>query len=424
MASLDKSISIDYGEQFSTFELGSTTPITINLLKSDNTIVDVTSDPDTTIFSLDGEFVFFNPDTNVVTFKKEGSGILKAIYVNADGQRFTATQEFVIYESWFKDNYRTYLISSFDKELFDNNVLAKIIMDTCMEMMDVFYAYVKDLEVIDNFKGGKSKFLNLIAQNVGFERIDFESIDSSDEEASNEVFKELLANILELVGIRGSVLAYNLFFGALGYDVVLEEFWWDDEGNLIEIDPIDDTQSTFYAYRINGTAVDDPQFPRPDPRRFSSPTNDVMVNSKSNYLRAILTAKGSAIAPSPSTFTAKKRNIIRQYLEYLRPSHMQYIQEIISGTLGSDTIDLDATNTFTFSDLLELILDGGDGPSGGIGDELDLSSFSETFILGTLRTLLDELSYTVKWDVQNKWDSGIKWDERAFITENFSFSEI
>ena len=424
MASLDKKIEIDYGSEFATFKLGSTATIQINVIKSDDTATDVTSDPNTSIFSQDGEYIFFNPDDNTVTFKKEGSGILKAIYINSEGKKFVTTQEFVVYETWFKDNYINYLVSSFDKNLLESNTLARIIMDTCMEMMDVFYAYVKDLEVVDNFKGGKSKFLNLVAQNIGFERIDFESVDTSDEEKSNETFRELLSNILDLVGIRGSVLSYHLFFGALGYDVELQEFWWDDEGNLIEIDPKDDTQSTFYAYRTDGTAVDDPQIPRPDPRRFSDPNGDVFINSKSNYLRALLSVKNVDIAPDPGTFTEKKRNIIKQYLEYLRPSHMQYMQEIISATLGSDELDLEATDLFLSSILTLIDIDGGDGPSGGPGDEIDIDAYIEGIILGTIKTYAEELSYTIKWDAENKWDSGIKWDQRAFLNENFSFVEL
>lgn len=424
MAAVDKNIEIQFQGMFPTFEVNEASLITVNLIKSDNSVTDISNYTNTHIFSLDAENIYFNADDNMAIFKKEGSGKIKAIYKNAKGQTFTAEKEFIVYERWFADNYLNYLTSSFDKYLLENNTLAKVIMDTCMEMMDVFYAYVKDIDVIDNFKGGKSKFLSLVAQNTGFERIDFESVDTTDEEKSNEAFRELLSNILDLLGIRGSILSYELFFGALGYNVDIEEFWWDNNGSLIEIDPINNNDSSYYAYRTDGTNIDDPPIPRNDPRRFASPLNSVTVNSKSNYVRPILSVKDADIAPAPASFTSSKRVIINKYLEYLRPSHIQYMDELVVANLGSDMINLAADENFFYSNLLEYDINGGEGFGGGPGDVYPIHQFMDQFIRGTLKDVSDELSYVLKWDAGNFWDSGINWDQKKFLSEFFSFTEL
>ena len=81
--------------------------------------------------------------------------------------------------------------------------------------------------------------------------------------------------------MRGTQLAYEIFFRALGYFIELQEFWYDVDGNLIEINPTDESKSTFFAYNTYGELIDPIPYPRRDPRYFFGAQD----NSKENLIK-------------------------------------------------------------------------------------------------------------------------------------------
>lgn len=408
----DKNIVIGFSESFPTYVEGTSSPITVTLVDIDGSTTDITSDPNTTIFALDDNIVF--DDVNkILYFNREGSGVLKAVYVNPTNHTFSTTQKFVVHRTFFKDNYMDYFISTFEKQKLSKNKKLKIMMDTFMELLDILYAYNKDAKVLKSFTGVKSDFLDLLGQNIGFERIDYDAIDTPEEEAANRVYRQLLENVFDLLNIRGTNLSYELFFNALGYDIDLQEFWYDDESNLIEIDPVDDSLSTFYRYNTLGIGLDSPPYPRPDPRRFVN-TNDVFRNNKSNYVRPIISSLNTNIAPPPSSFTARKRKVIRDYLEYLRPSHVQYIQELVSASLVNPSETLEQPDDELFISYLlysiELVV-----------EEIDY--LDEIFSSSVPGSVNEEYSFKKRWDTGLKWDiEGHKWDDKQFLYDFFTVS--
>lgn len=409
----DQKIQINFNEDFATYLEGTNTPITVTLFKIDGSTSDITLNVNTSIFTLDDN-IYFDQTTKTLYFKNEGTAVLKAIYTNSFNETYVATQKFVVYKTFFKDNYNNYLVSTFEKLKLAKNKKLKIMMDTMMEMLDILYAYNIDAKLLSSFSGVKSEFLDLLGQNVGFERIDYESVNTSDEDTANKVYKELLANIFELINIRGTNLSYELFFNALGYNIKLEEFWYNDQSNLIEINPTDDSLSSYYRYDTNGINLDSPPFPNKDPRRFIN-TQDVFVNNKSNYVRPILTSSNTNIAPTPSSFTIRKRNVIKKYLEYLRPSHVQYIQELIAASLTpiAEIITAPEDELFLQYILIDVL----------IGAE-DVDNLLENFSTSTPSFLSEEYSFKKKWDTGLKWDSGHKWDDKQFLAEVFAATPI
>lgn len=407
--STDKQIVIEYGFDFPTFKVGTSTNISVKLIKIDNTVVDVTNNVNTSIFTLDDNVVF-DQTTKIIHFNKEGTGALKAVYTNSFGESFSFEQKFVVYNVFFKDNYINHFVSSFEKLKLSKNKKLKIMMDTMMEMMDILYAYNVDAKLLNSFSGVKSEFLDLLGQNVGFERIDYESVNTSEEDSANKVYKEILSNIFDLLNIRGTNLAYDLFFNAIGYNINLQEFWYNDNSELIEINPYDDTLSSFYRYDTNGVNLDSPPFANKDPRRFISNDN-VFKNNKSNYVRPILSSINTDFAPSPSSFTTRKRNVIKEYLEYLRPSHVQYIQELIAATVTPipetlDDIDGDEFISYLLRDVV-------------IGAEV-IDFIEEYFSQSKPIIFSEEFTFKKKWDSGFKWDEGNKWDDKQFLNESFS----
>jgi hypothetical protein len=155
--------------------------------------------------------------------KKEGSGIIKGVY-KYNGETFYISKQFICYTSFFKDNYLTHLFPEFDSNNIKNNQIVKSTFDTLMDMLDILYAYNYDLKVIANFSNGKSKFLSLMSQNIGFERFDFSQVNTAYELSETESFRELITNMTDLLSIRGTKLAYEIFFRALGYFIELQPF--------------------------------------------------------------------------------------------------------------------------------------------------------------------------------------------------------
>ena len=190
--------------------------------------VNITGYSDLNLFSLDQDNFYLIPDSNDgirVQFlaKNEGSGVIKASFFYND-ETFYISKQFLCHGSFFKDNYLQYLIPTLDAQNIQSNQFLKSILDTLMEMIDILYGYNQDLKIISNFKYGKSKFISLLAQNVGFERIDFTQFNSKYEFTNDETFREIISNIFDLLSIRGTRLAYELFFNALGYITTLQEF--------------------------------------------------------------------------------------------------------------------------------------------------------------------------------------------------------
>jgi hypothetical protein len=409
------SIEIRHDNEFPNYVLGETFLIHVVRKTREGKEFDITADSRLTIDSLDQENFYIikglqNGKIRVLC-KKEGSGVIKASYKDEYGVFYTSIQ-FVCHSTFFVDNYLTYFLPEIDSTRISGNKKLKAIFDTIMEMLDILYAYNEDLRVINSFRYGKSKFLSQLAQNLGFERIDFLAFNSPYELPSNETFRELMGNILDLLSIRGTKLAYELFFGSLGYDISIKEFWYDENGDLIEINTEDEGSSTFYAYNEDGTPADQPQVARRDPRKNIN-VNSVFKNNKSNYVRiSIDGSKNSSIAPEPSTFSPEKRMIISRYLEFLRPSHIQYIKE---------TIPLSITS--------ELLEEFGEDVNIGIiqqklySDEMygifsRDSEVYEQFTLGFVKNISDEFGVRNRYDLRRKYDSGIRYDYAAFLEEN------
>lgn len=417
-----KRIYLTHEKDFTNYTISQDINVSVYAEHNDGTISNITGDSDAQIFSLDEDFCFLKAktvDKYTFYFKKEGSAIIKAIYKDPTGKKFFASKQFLGHGTFFKDNYLKYFFSSFDSDKISSNAFVKAILDTLMEMLDILYAHNEDLKVIGNFKEGKIKFIELLSQNVGLEKIDYTDTNTEYDQSSNEIWKELVSNILDLLSIRGTRLAYELFFGALGYNIDIQEFWYDEDGNLIEINSYDDSASTFFAYREDGSLIDSPPIPRPDPRRFRNSTTSNFINSKSNLIRVnISESKNESFAIAPSNFSQEKKRIISQYLEFLRPVHIQYIKEAIGGlNLLDEYTQLEDEIIYgqiTTEELSDTVFDF-------FGN---ISSVYEQFVVGSIKNIITEFASLNRWDSGFKYDTTVYWDFKSFLNEEFSAEVI
>ena len=419
--------------------------------------VNITANSGLRIFSLDLDNFYVIPNSNNGTkvnilSKSEGSGIIKAVFTY-NGEKFYTSKRFICHDSFFKDNYLTYLMPTLDSANITSNQFLKSIFDTLMEMIDILYAYNQDLKIISNFKYGKSKFISLLAQNVGFERIDFTQFNTKYEFSNDETFREIISNIFDLLSIRGTKLAYELFFGALGYNVDLQEFWYDNDGNLIEINSDNESLSSYYKYNTSGELLGNPPLPQTDPKKdnpflsndynnFSNnyirvlnndgtvsfqKANDISItrktnsydinvfkNNKSNYIRLILNNSiNDNYFESPTSFSIEKRTIIKRYLEFLRPSHIQYITETFGGKIAEDilySLSSSFDEELNVSELVQY--------KAYLSDELP--ALDDPFLLGYIKNNVEEFSFKNKWDTLLKYDQKKLYDYKNILNETLS----
>lgn len=241
------------------------------LIDIDETETDITEDANLTFYSLDDDNLFLYQKMENqpyrVLFRKEGTGFLKAVYNDGINPLLIDSRNFICYTSFFKNVYLDYLVGDFNKEKILANTQTRAVFDTFMEMLDILYAYNQDLKEISSFDNTKSNFLDLLSQNIGFLRVDTLARNTPLEDKEDYIFRELLKNMVDLLSIRGTKAAYELFFSALGYNIRLNEFWYDQNGDLVEIDPYSELNTTYIGYRVDGSLKNNIAEKQDDPRK-------------------------------------------------------------------------------------------------------------------------------------------------------------
>ncbi len=380
---------------------------------------DLTFNVNTKIVSLDPNNILI--DGNQAIFRKEGTSIIKAFY-NMGSLILESTKEFICYNTFFKDNYLRHFISTFDSNLIQNNQKLKIMLDSIMTYMDIIHSYKSDIESIKDINLIKSKYLDQLGTNLGFQR-NLNSFSPNEVDVYNELYRELLKNLIDLVKLKGTKLAYELFFGALGYDIEIDEFWWNEAQQLIQINDfaLDDEEfesgnplqgrkkSTFYAYSTDSTLIGNRETAFPDPRRFADPNNPINKNSKSNYIRPLLFTRDSSIVQNIGSLSSGKRNAIFEYLDFLKPGYINYMPLVISLSLVEEYLENFQDDLVSFV-LFNLF---------GIEDILDEFDLDEIFIgnLFSIEHFID--SNSLFYDTSGiNYDSGYSYDSYALFNEN------
>lgn len=305
-----------------------------------------------TLVSLDNNCTILKTDDYYLVPKQEGSTTLSAYFLH-EGVTLLAKKETVVYGNFFRENYLS-LFSNYDRDNILSNTYVRIMFDTCMEFFDILWAYQKDLLFVRDPINIKFKFLNVLGNSLGLGSLQQWGNITKDEVINIRLYRELLNNLLDLLKIRGTKLAYELFFGALGYDIKLLEYWFDENGDLIEINPVDDSLSTFYAINTDGMPLEEAPIPHNDPRKNLSPNNFYNFCNKSPYVKPIFSFKSNF--EGLISYSNDQRVILKEYLEWLRPNHIIFLDEVIGVLLpqtGSDILPylMETENAVTLAKL-------------------------------------------------------------------------
>ena len=344
-------LKIEHSKKLNYYTQGSSTFLNTYIFNAPNNEYDLLNDPTQKLYVIPLDEYYADvkkeqidgKNNYTVFFKRTGTARFKIIYeyTNIFEQEIKEIEivQFVCYERFFVDNYR-FLITDFDYNLLKTNTKFKVIIENIFEMFDILYAYASDVQGLNNPFLTKSKFLETLGRDIGFERIDFTDIDTSLENISNNLYRALLGAMSKIIKLKGTPLSYQLFFNTLGYDITIKEYWWDDISRLVEIDtsnPIN--ESSFDLYSADGVYLGlKSQY---DPRTKIQPNNS-RSNAKSNFiavqLSALLDNLGVPVdyAPSVQSLSIQKKLVLKQYLEFLRPQHIAYINDIIKFSLQTD----------------------------------------------------------------------------------------
>lgn len=326
--------------------VGKFLPIESNVFKIDFSIINsethseplLHDDPKLIVKAFDNNInLIHKSDGYYISALREGTSQLGVYY----GDTFVKF-EVLVYGNWFKNNYSTYFLSRYDRDVFNNNKKIKIMFDTYAEFIDMLFAYIHDLDGVNNPMEIKKKFLFSLSLSKGFDSIQYINEGSPLEYKMDMIYRELLTNLVEIAQTRGTRLSYELFFSSLGFDIELLEFWYDNNGRLVEVNPTNPSESKFTAYDSSGLPLLNEAN---DPRVLVNTIGNYNINMKSNYVMPVITLKDSYDAKLLST----QKTLLMQFLEMLKPKHMNYLIQVFKLnllTLIDDSTSIEMLNHF------------------------------------------------------------------------------
>ena len=156
-------------------------------------------------------------------------------------------------KSFFAKNWHLF-IPDFDHQEILNNDKIKLLQEAFMIEFDRFSETIEGLYNVVDINKIPDKFLRYLGTLIGFERQDFQLI--------NDIsFRELLKNIIEVYRIKGTNFSVELFINFLGFNVTLNEYWFDKryyDSNILVNNYTQATEKTsfgFYLTPIKPTEV-------------------------------------------------------------------------------------------------------------------------------------------------------------------------
>lgn len=149
---------------------------------------------------------------------------IKDIYEGIDIKDETLKEIYFCFKycsvSSFFQNNKKYFMPDYDLKKIEENEKLNVFMDALLKEFDKLnttLANVKDVIDIDKIDG---KYLSYLSQLLGYEKKDIPNL-------NEENFRELVKNIIEIYKIKGTNYSFELFFNFLGFNIEIQEFFFD-----------------------------------------------------------------------------------------------------------------------------------------------------------------------------------------------------
>lgn len=269
-------------------------------------------------------------------------------------QQIFYTFKYSAVKIFFRKNYRLFL-PEYDHYQIISAEKTKVFAEAFVREFDRFSLMIDNLSNTIDIDNVSEDYLDYLGQLIGYEREDYVLLT----EAS---FRELLKNIIEIYRIKGTNYSMELFFNFLGFDIDLQEFWFDkrygDDGLFINeyTGGINKSQYAFYLTPIKPTEIilsgmehpylisDDEIIPTQDLNQFNKWTEMYEDDSttgysykaligdttgypgtkysffKTNILQYTLTTLGTEVEPE---LTEEDLRVIGFYVKFLTPIFIQ-----------------------------------------------------------------------------------------------------
>ena len=167
-------------------------------------------------------------DLDTASFlRTEISFIYGKDYINEKTYKQTMyTFKYSAVKTFFSLNYKKFM-PTYDYEQIQDSEKAKIFVEAFMKEFDRFSDIIESMYDAFDVDSVPLEYLNYLAQLVGYEREDSELL-------SNDAFRELIKNIVEVYKRKGSNYSFELFFSFLGFQVTIDEYWFDKRFYYLE----------------------------------------------------------------------------------------------------------------------------------------------------------------------------------------------
>jgi len=129
------------------------------------------------------------------------------------------TYKYSSIKHFFQDNFTKFLPSP-DASAINTNEKMKIFQTSFMKEYDRFADIIDNIYNITDVDKVDNTYLAYLIQILGYEKGD-------DTLLSNDSFRELAKNIIEIYKMKGTNYSFELFFNFLGFNISLKEFWFD-----------------------------------------------------------------------------------------------------------------------------------------------------------------------------------------------------
>lgn len=122
-------------------------------------------------------------------------------------------------EQFFFKNLLEHFIPEYDSQIISSTNDLKVYFDGLGILLDTLDQKIEDLYTLGNIDEVDDRFLQHIAQLLGYQKEDFS--------IKNLSFRELIKNLVEIYQRKGTTYSFKLFFKLLGFEADLREYYWD-----------------------------------------------------------------------------------------------------------------------------------------------------------------------------------------------------
>lgn len=131
------------------------------------------------------------------------------------------TYKYCYVSSFFQNNIKSFLPSVDYAEMEDNEAF-KYYLDALLKEFDKFDNIISDTSAFKEIENIPSDYVNYFSHLFGIEKGTFYMDDEK-----VPFFREIVKNIIEIYRIKGVNYCFEIFFGFLGINIEIEEFYFD-----------------------------------------------------------------------------------------------------------------------------------------------------------------------------------------------------